>query len=224
MVNYNMRKFKNNKNFMSVLPNRVNLNADKNKDKKEVLLSYLEKTRLINYNSNGNKSGMLKKIIDIFKEDIRNDKLTIDKYIEVRSALVAIDSEQITNYKDWIIDILINKNYEMIGIIKEIDRSYFSFVNRVASKISSDIRDYDIVKDLLGSGLKDVLNDLYDEVFARLKDKEITNKVFEINKNNLENLFLRLIFLNVRRYQKDKVSYDPHYSNIKYKTKEIGYK
>jgi len=220
MGKYNMRKFKNNKNFMSVLPNRVNLNANKNKDKKEVLLSYLEKTRLINYNNDGNKHDMLKRIIDILKEYIRNDELTIDKYIEVRSALVAIDSEQITNYKDLIIDILINKNYEMIGIIKEIDRSYFSFVNRVASKISSDIRDCDIIKDLLGSGLKDVLIDLYDEVFARLKDNEITNKIFEINKNNLENLFLRLIFLNFREYKKDKVSINPYYTNIKDKTKE----
>lgn len=215
-----MRRFTNNKNFISVLPNRVNLNASKNKDKKQVLLSYLENTKFISSNTYDIKKDMIYEITDIFKENLKNDELTIDKYIEVRSVIVAINGEQVIHYKDVIIGILNNKNYEMLSIIKEIDKSYLSFVNRVASKISSDIRDYDIVKDLLGSGLKDVLNDLYDEVFASLKDNEITNKVFEINKNNLENLFLRLIFLNVRRYQIEKVSHDPNYTNIKYKTKE----
>ena len=56
MGKYNMRKFTNNKNFLSVLPNRLNLNMSKNQDKIEVLLLYLENIKLIN-------NGVIKLII-----------------------------------------------------------------------------------------------------------------------------------------------------------------
>lgn len=213
MDNYNMIQLRKNKNFICSLPNRLNINMDKNKDKKEVLLSYLDnnKTKLIYYKINDENKLFLDKIINIFKERIKNNKLTIDKYIEIRNIITIINEEQIILYKDIIIDILNDECYEYLDIIKDIDKHYLSFVNRIAFKISSDIKDYDIVKELFNDGLKDMLNNLYEEVFASLKDNEITNKVFEINKNNLENLFLRLVFLDVRKYQIQKVSYDPHY-------------
>lgn len=208
-----MIQLRKNKNFICSLPNRLNINMDKNKDKKEVLLSYLDnnKTKLIYYKINDENKLFLDKIINIFKERIKNNKLTIDKYIEIRNIITIINEEQIILYKDIIIDILNDECYEYLDIIKDIDKHYLSFVNRIAFKISSDIKDYDIVKELFNDGLKDMLNNLYEEVFASLKDNEITNKVFEINKNNLENLFLRLVFLDVRKYQIQKVSYDPHY-------------